>query len=120
MAERAGLAQQMPGVAAGADGRDLVAPRPLHHERAGAQLIAGGPRHRLRLAGQDRFAEPEIYRASGFSVRDNLIARLHPVSATRVPRNKASRQSSNTSMTAPKLARIKLKTVRTLARVMLA
>ena len=76
MAERAGLAEQAPGVAGRADRGDLVGPGALHHECAGAKLISGGPRHRLGLAGQDRLVETEINRPAELSVGNHLVPGL--------------------------------------------
>jgi hypothetical protein len=42
-----------------------------------------------------------------------------PEFATRIPRKSASRQSPKTRVSVPKTARIRLKTVKTLARTML-
>jgi hypothetical protein len=97
-----------------------------------SRRVSAGTADRLRWggdAGTPRLEPSRSTTACGAtSSASRLSARLArtswvipmPVFATRIPRNRASRQSPNTSVTTPKLARIRLKIVRTLARMMLA
>ena len=122
-----------PHVGPSSDGRG-----PMCRQRATAaawrvsRRVSAGTADRLRSGGDAGTPRVEPSRSttacgatSSASRSSARLARTSwaipmPVFATRIPRNRAFRQSPNTSVTTPKLARIRLKTVRTLARMMLA
>src|SRR5450759_2895642 len=142
MPERARLADDLGREAVPADGAHDIGAGALDGERAGAHALAGLARDRLGLPGEDRLVEPQLVGldespvgkpsrtgiARGATSRARrsraCLARISwempiVVLTTITPRNSASRQSPTASVTAPKTARIRLKTVRTFARTML-
>ncbi len=74
--ERPGLPGDPGRVALVADRAHDERARALDRERAGADLVAGTPFDRVRLAGQDRLVEAETGRADERAVGDDLVAGL--------------------------------------------
>ena len=72
--ELAGGPREPLGVALGADRRDLERPGALDDERPRPHLLALRPFHGCRLAGEDRFVEPEAGTREQEPVGDDLIA----------------------------------------------
>src|SRR5207237_1019016 len=111
VAERARLAGDARRVARGADGGDGVGAYAFDDERARADAFPLRARDRLRLPGQDRLVERQSLALDEHAVGRDLVA--GPA------RKSASGQAPKRSVTVPAASRIRLKTVKTLARTML-